>query len=182
MKTLLTILTTVSALALGTAAYAADPSDGPDSKTTYTSKDNGGYKVDAKSSETTAAGTDKSAEVKTDVTVKDNGDTTTTSEKDVKSDAKGLMNSKKEVSKEKTKAKADGSRWAKKTHKSTNAAGTDVSSTTQAKTKIDANGNAVTTTETKDVTDPKGLMNKEEVETKTKAVNGEVTEQSKDND
>ena len=98
MKTLLALLTTVSFIAMGTASYAADVGT-PSSKTTYEAKDNGGYKVKAKSEVTTPAGTDKAGANMVDVSVEEDGSVQKTIETKAKTDAKGLMNEKEKLNK-----------------------------------------------------------------------------------
>ncbi len=70
------------------AAYAADTT----SKTTYESKDNGGYEVESTAKETTADNTDKSATHKIDVEVDDHGNVKKTVEHEKTVDPEGLMN------------------------------------------------------------------------------------------
>ena len=163
MKTILTVLTAVSAIALGSAAYAADPQN----TTEYSAKDNGGYAVKSTSKSTDAAGTEKTGQRKVDVSVKKNGAKKKTVTTKSSTDPKGLMNSKDNEAKSSTEVKADGSAEAVKSESHEDAAGTNVS--TEAKTDVDANGNVVT--ETKKTVDPKGLMNSKTIKSKT--VNGQ---------
>lgn len=171
MKTLLALLTTVSFIAMGTASYAADVGT-PSSKTTYEAKDNGGYKVKAKSEVTTPAGTDKAGANMVDVSVDDDGSVQKTIETKAKTDAKGLMNEKEKLNKTITTQKANGGYKVKSIKENVNAAGTNLKTEAKTNVSVDANGNTKTETETTKIVDPKGLMNKTESTVKT--INGQI--------
>lgn len=180
MKYILTFLAAFFALGL-TTAHAED-AKGPNNKTEYTTKDNGGYKVESKSKLTTEAGTDKSGSRTVDVDIDDDGSISKTVKSESVSDPEGLMNKVTSEAKTKIKEDEDGDTMMKETSDKTDADGTNVKTKTESDTKVDANGNIRATVETKKIVDPKGLLNKEETTTTTKTVNGRIVEQEKDHD
>ena len=176
MKHFLALLATTAIIGAAPAAFAVEATV----KSDYKATDNGGYKTTTSTDNTTSAGTDISADKKVAVDVDKDGSMTKTVKSKHVTDAKGLMNGKKDVSEEKTTKNADGSFENKATVEHSDAAGTDTSVDTKAKTSVDANGNTETTAKVKKTVDPKGLFNSKTTESTVKMKNGAVVKTETD--
>lgn len=178
MKNMIFSLAATTALTLAAQAYAADES--ASTTTSVEHKKDGGYETTVKSKETTEAGTSITSKTKDDVDMDSNGKASRTIKSSSTVDPEGLGNKKTHTGKLKYEEKDNGGSSKTVTSKDTDAAGTNTYTKEKKDVDVDANGN-VTTTVTKDqVTDPKGMMNKTETTSKTKMVNGVVTEESKE--
>lgn len=114
MKTHIALLTTVAAMTIGGAAFAAD-------KTSYESKTNierdskGNYNEESKTVKTNAAGTATTDKEKVEVDVHSNGDVDNTVKSERSTDPRGLFNKKSTKVTDTQDVKHDGS--SKNTHK-----------------------------------------------------------------
>lgn len=168
----LQILGTMTAVAMASAAYAADP--GPNNTTEYNARDNGGYHVQSKSDMKTPNGTAKMGEREVDVKVDDSGNVSKTVTSKSAQDPDGLMNEKNQTQKTTYEDKRNGGYVEKSVSEKRNADGTNVKSEVKTDVDVKSDGSREKTVERTRTTDPKGLMNKTKETQKT--VNGRVVE------
>lgn len=169
MNAIFKTLGMVAALTLAGTAYAED---GPNSKTTFEAKDNGGYEVESKADITTPAGTVKTGMHADDVDVDDDGSVSRTIETKSSTDPEGLMNKSSKSTETTYEKDREGNIDAETVTRKRDADGTNVTTEVETDVSVDEDGNAKKTTEKTKTVDPKGLMNKRTTTTKT--VNGKV--------
>lgn len=174
MKNIFGLLATTATLALATSAFAAN--EAAENKSSVEYKKDGGYEAKAASEKVNAAGTKTATESKVDVDVKNDGRVSKTTKTETTTDAKGLMNEKKDVQKTKLEEKKDGGYKETATSTHTDAEGTNVKAKATTEVDVNAAGDVTKTQKVEKTVDPKGLMNKETTTTTTKEVNGNVVE------
>lgn len=176
MKNMFAVLAATTVIGLAGAGYAADES--AQSNATVEYKKNGGYETNRTTDQTTANGTDMSTERKVDVTVDSSGNVDKTVKNDSVVDPHGLGNKKNDNSETKIEEKSNGGykQTTMSKHKDTN--GTDTYYKTVTDVDVDNAGNVTSTVTSEKVVNPKGLWNETKSTSKTKTVNGTVTEHS----
>jgi opacity protein-like surface antigen len=180
MNKLLAMLAATAAVGLASSAYAADEATEAKSKVEY--KDDGGYDAKRSSKHTTPEGTTHKHESKVDVDVDSKGQVSKEVKNKVSTDPKGPLNKKTDVVKTDVEEKDSGGYKQKTTRKHTDAEGTNVTSKVKTDVEVDAEGNVIENTKTESTVDPKGLLNKTTTTNKTKAVNGQIVEQTQKTD
>jgi hypothetical protein len=143
----------------------ADTKETVKTETTVKRQDNGSYKTETVAESKDAAGTNRVSEFDKNVKVGSGGERTITTISKTETDPKGLGNKSYSESKTKSEADARGNYTGKIDTDSVDAAGTKHRLTVEEKTKMNDDGSAKTTVNSKRVTDPKGMMNKSVAET-----------------
>jgi len=179
MKKILLALAATTAIGLTANAYAADSTAQADTKVDY--KKNGGYDASSTAEQTNADGTKKVAKKSADVNVDSKGNLDETVKSETSSDAKGLMNAKKDTAKTTYKDKSNGGYKKTTTKAHVDHAGTDTKTENSTDVDVDSNGKTTEVDKTTNTTDPKGLMNKTSTTTKVKKVDGQVVEEKTSN-
>ena len=176
IKTILSLLSTTAIIGFASAGYAADDSV----KTKFKGSDNGGYEASSSAEHTTKAGTTIKSDKEVDVDIDDDGTVTKKTTSESKTDAKGLMNTKKNVTEVETKKKADGDYTRDTTTKHVNDDGTNVSTDAETAVDVKDNGDVETKTTIEKKVDPKGLFNSTKEKSEIKMINGKVVEKKID--
>lgn len=176
MRNMLAVLAATAAIGMSGAGYAADESAQTNATVDY--KKNGGYETNRTTDQTTANGTAVSTERKVDVTVDSSGNTDKSVKTESVIDPNGLGNKKNNNSETKIEEKSNGGykQTTMSKHKDSN--GTDTYYKTVTDVDVDSAGNVTSTATSEKVVDPKGLWNETKSTSKTKTVNGVVTEHS----
>lgn len=172
---MLLTLAATAAVSLASSAYAEEAQ--VKSKVEY--KKDGGYESSRTMEQTTPSGTAVTSDSKVDVSVDSKGRVDKTVKTEAGSDAKGLMNRKKDKSETHIEEKARGGYKQTTTRVHADANGTDTTYKTTTDVDVDDSGNVTTTATTEKTVDPKGLLNEKTSTSKVKTVNGRVVEEKK---
>ncbi len=177
MRNTLGALVATTAIGIASLAYADDATA---TNTTIENKANGGYEATTKSSETTPNGTDKSSTGTESVDVDSKGNIDKTIKTESVTDPKGMWNKKTDNSESSIQEKSNGGYTQTTIRKHTDRSGTDTYYKTVTDVSVDSDGNVTSVATSEKTTKPKGWFNKTEASSKTKTVNGTVTEHSEE--
>ena len=162
MKRAIPVIVSMSLFCLNT-ALAENKKEAVHTETSVKTSDNG-YKANVNSESVDANGTKTEYERTQKAKTKLLGGTEVSTKEEIKTDPKGMLNSTTDTKEVTTSTDRKGNYEHNTTSNSVDAEGTAHSRETNQ--KISADGKKITTTETR-VEDPKGLLNKKTVETKS---------------
>lgn len=159
---------------LVSATSFAEPKDTVDKKVQFEAKEDGGYESSAVTETVSETGTKEKIKTVEKVDISPDGHVVGTVKTDTITNPKGLMNETYKQEEAKNKINPDGSAELDAHSKSVDKTGTAVDSTLKTVSKINEDGTTRTTSNLKTTIDPKGMLNKQVIET------NKVTDSAKD--